>query len=126
MSYTVSEEDFEKLVKNAIDAIPELYKTKLENVAFFVEVEPSQEQRNKLRLRPCDSLFGLFEGVPKTKNDGGYAFTLPSKITVFKKAHEDNSADEEQLRKLVIETIWHEVAHYYGLSHEQMKQLQQK
>ncbi|MCA9350661.1 metallopeptidase family protein [Candidatus Saccharibacteria bacterium] len=126
MSYQISATDFEKIVKQAIDKIPKTYKDGLVNVGFFAEDEPTKEQAKKLNLRPCDSLFGLFEGVPKTENDGGYAFTLPSKITIFKKAHEQFAQNEAELKKQVFETVWHEVAHYYGLNHDQMHALQNK
>lgn len=126
MSYQISAHIFEDIVNQAITNIPSLYSQNLANVAFFVADEPSLEQRTKLKLRPCDSLFGLFEGVPKTENNGGYALTLPSKITIFKKAHEDNSANLVEMTRQVNETVWHEVAHYYGLSHSQMRLLMQK
>lgn len=123
MAFYISDNDFETIVKQSIENIPSVYKDNLESVGFFVEEEPTKEQSKKLKLRPCDSLFGLFEGVPKTENDGGYALTLPSKITIFKKAHEMNSNNLEDLRVQVNDSVWHEVAHYYGLSHADMAKI---
>ena len=126
MAYQISTKEFEEIVKNAIEQIPALYKDNLNSVGFFVEDMPTKQQINKLKLRPCDNLFGLFEGVPKTENHGGYALTLPSKVTIFKKAHEDNSNNLTRLEKQVYNTVWHEVAHYYGLDHQRIAELERK
>jgi predicted Zn-dependent protease with MMP-like domain len=123
MAFPISDSDFETIVKGSIENIPNLYKENLDSVAFFVEEEPTKEQAKMLKLRPCDSLFGLFEGVPKTENDGGYALTLPSRITIFKKAHEDNADSLKSLTVQVNDSLWHEVAHYYGLSHADMAKI---
>jgi len=123
MAFHISSEEFEAIVKQAINNIPVLYKDNLDSVAFFVEEQPTKDQADRLKLRPCDSLFGLFEGVPKTENDGGYALTLPSRITIFQKAHEDNSSNMNELVAQVNDSVWHEVAHYYGLSHADMAKI---
>lgn len=124
MPYKISEPDFESLVTKAIEDIPTLYQENLKNIAFFVEDEPSQEQREKLNLRSCDSLFGLYEGVPLPGRRGGYALTLPDKITIFRKTHEQFASSLEDLKRQTYNTVWHEVAHYYGLDHKRIHQLE--
>jgi predicted Zn-dependent protease with MMP-like domain len=126
MAFNITESDFEKQVTECIGKIPNLYQENLSNIAFFVEDEPSQEQRKKLNLRPCESLFGLYEGVPLTERHGGYALTLPDKITVFKIAHEQNASNLKDLKIQLYNTIWHEVAHYYGLNHQRIAELEHK
>jgi predicted Zn-dependent protease with MMP-like domain len=119
----VATEDFEKLVGDAIDAQPEKYMNRLNNVVFVVEDEPTSEQREKLRLRCNESLFGLYEGIPQTQRGGNYTFALPDKITVFRLPILFASYDMQDLKNRLKHTVWHEVAHHFGLKHEQIHAL---
>ncbi len=116
----VTSEEFEKLVSEAIDHIPEQYSSVLEEVVFKVEEQPSKEQRVKLGLRDCDALFGLYEGVPRTKRNGQVHMLLPDIITIFKFPMIQMFPDKQSLKQQIYETVWHEVAHYFGLNHEQI------
>lgn len=120
----VDENDFNKLVTEAIDNIPEMYQKKLSNVTFRVEQEPSEEQRKRLGLRKCDALFGLYEGVPLTKRGGAVHSIVPDVITIFMKPMVEIFTDNEALKKQVFKTVWHEVAHYYGLDHQRIHKLE--
>ena len=122
--FRIQTAEFEKMVTDSLKSIPSPYQDNLKNIAFFVEDYPSIEQVNKLKLRPCDRLFGLYEGVPLPDRRGGYTLTLPDRMTVFKVAHEENAVDIKDMRQQVYNTVWHEVAHYYGLNHEQIAKLQ--
>ena len=122
----ISQEQFEHLVTQAIDAVPEPYKGQISNMAFFVESEPSIEQRTRLGLRPCQSLFGLYEGVPLPARNGNNAQLLPDRITIFKNTHELHADTQEQLRAQVVQTVWHEVAHYFGLDHDRIDEIQNR
>lgn len=122
----VTDEEFEQIVKEAIDDIPEKYAKHIENLAFVVEDEPSEEQRQRLKLHPGSSLYGLYEGVPLTRRASNYNLVLPDKITIFKKPIEQACQTMEQLEVQVRHTIWHEVAHYYGLDHDQINRLNKK
>lgn len=120
---TISQKEFEKLVSEAIDGIPELYQKYLQNMAFIVEDEPSPEQRQQLHLGPDGLLFGLYEGVPLPARQGTTKL-LPDKITLFKKPLEAVSTSKKELREQIRHTIWHEVAHYYGLDHDRINHLE--
>lgn len=109
--------DFEALVSDAIDHIPQQYQEKIQNVVFKVEDEPTELQRKELGLRRCDALYGLYQGVPMTQRNGSVHSIVPDVITVFKYPMMLQYPDEKILRKQVYETIWHEVAHYFGLNH---------
>lgn len=113
------------MVAEAIDAIPKLYQEHLQNVAFIVEDNPSKDQRQKLRLSDQSLVFGLYEGVPLPER-GGQTKVLPDKITIFKRPLEQASLDLLDLRDRVAHTVWHEVAHYYGLDHRRIDELEQK
>jgi predicted Zn-dependent protease with MMP-like domain len=121
----ISQPDFEKLVTDAIDNIPEPYGSRLQNVAFLVEDEPTPQQRQQLGLRCDQSLFGLYEGVPLPARNGTIKL-LPDKITIFKRPMEYSAQSLEGLKEQVGRTVWHEVAHYYGLNHERIHALERK
>jgi len=122
----LTNEQFEAVVTEGIDAIPKKYLQHINNLAFVVEDEPSSTQRQKLNLRRHESLYGLYEGIPLTKRGSNYNLVLPDKITIFKKPIEASSQSLEQLEILVKNTIWHEVAHYYGLDHDLIHKLEHK
>lgn len=124
--YIIGAEQFEKLVTNAIEKLPATYGNKIKNMAFFVEEEPSAEQRQRLGLRPCQSLFGLYEGVPLPSRQGQDGNLLPGKITIFKKTHMQFASNQEELVKQVNNTVWHEVAHYFGLGHDRIHELERQ
>ncbi len=121
----VPQEQFEHYVTKAISNVPEPYSNQLQNVAFFVEDEPSLQQRQKLGLRPCQSLFGLYEGVPLPARNGDNANLLPDRITIFRIPHEQFAETLQDLQKQVHNTVWHEVAHYFGLDHKRIHELEQ-
>jgi predicted Zn-dependent protease with MMP-like domain len=106
----VSDEEFKNIVAEAIDGVPPRYQKRLENVAFIVEDQPTEEQRQRLSLRPGDSLFGLYEGVPLPQRFGTTKL-LPDKITLFKLPLLRYSRDVEELRDRVAKTVWHEVVY---------------
>ncbi len=129
--HNVTDEEFEKLIARAIDELPEKYITGLKNVLITYEDVPSPAQRKKLKLAGNQSLFGLYEGIPLTdrrgRNFAGVVnFQLPDRITIFKKPMIHLSPDETALFKQVKKTLWHEVAHYYGLNHEHIHELENK
>lgn len=120
----ITTEQFEKYVTDAISAVPEPYQGQLQNIAFFVEDEPGIEQRQKLGLRPCQLLFGLYEGVPLPARNGNNTNLLPDRITVFRVPHEQSADTIEDLQKQIYNTVWHEVAHYFGLDHKRIHELE--
>ncbi len=124
--YTVDDKTFESIVADAIDNIPPKYAQHIKNLAFVVEDEPTLAQRQKLKLGPHQTLFGLYEGVPLTGRAGGYNLVLPDKITIFKRPVEFSASNHEQLVEQVRRTLWHEVAHYYGLGHGRIHELEDK
>jgi len=124
--FSVDEEEFRKIVGEAIDAIPEHYAKNIKNLAFVVEDYPSEAQRQRNNLKPNQTLLGLYEGVPLTQRNGNYNLVLPDKITIFKLPIEQNSNSLEQLKAVVGKTVWHEVAHFYGLGHGRIHELENR
>ncbi len=121
----ISDQEFEQFINDGIGSIPEIYRRHLENVAFLVEDEPTPEQKTHLNLYPNETLFGLYEGVPLPARNGTTKL-LPDKITIFKNPMLAVCTTEKQLKDLVRHTVWHEVAHYYGLDHKRIHELERK
>lgn len=119
----IEDHTFEELVNDAINAVPEKYYKRINNVVFIVADEPTEEQRQKLNLACNQTLFGLYEGIPLTKRGVGYNLVLPDVITIFKLPMLQHCKDIKELKNTVHKTVWHEVAHYFGLGHEQIHKL---
>lgn len=120
----ISDQEFEKLISHAIDNIPEKYASRLDNVGIFWENEPTPGQREKLKLHCNQTLLGLYEGIPLTKRGAGYNLVLPDKITLFKIPIQMSVNNMTELREQVGRTLWHEVAHYFGLDHDRIHALE--
>lgn len=122
----VSDEQFDALISESMDELPQEYIKRLDNVAVVYDDQPSPEQRQKLKLRCDQSLYGLYEGIPLTKRGAGYNLVLPDKITIFKHPMLQLAHDLADLKRQVKHTLWHEIAHYYGLDHNRIHALEQK
>lgn len=120
----VHDEQFNELITKAMDELPQERIAGLQNVAIIFEDEPSAEQQDKLKLRGDQSLLGLYEGIPLTKRNNGYNLVLPDKITLFKRALCYRASTLEELKEEIKHTLWHEIAHYYGLDHDQIRALE--
>ncbi len=118
--------DFEKLVKEAILEIPLTIRKKTENVAICIEKEPNKEQLKKLGVRYKNSLLGLYEGVPKKTWGRGFGNNLPDKITLFENAILKTVSNKADLRNLIIEVIWHELAHHFGFDEKEIRTMEKK
>ena len=125
----MDEAPFRALVESEWQDVPERFARKVENVALLIEDEPSEEVRQQEGLTPGETLLGLYHGVPATERGAMYGVggTLPDTITLYRlpilaEAQELTDTDTirlvENVRKVVLETIWHEVGHYFGLEEE--------
>ncbi len=101
----------------AMDELPQSYVKRLDNVAIVYADEPSPEQVTRMRLDNNHLLLGLYEGIPKTQRGSGYNLVLPDKITLFKRPILAVSRDMDELFEQIKRTLWHEMAHHYGLNH---------
>ena len=122
----VSDETFDSLITQAMNELPQEYIQNLDNVAIVQADEPTEEQKQKMHIDGNHLLLGLYEGIPLTQRGAGYTFVLPDKITLFKHPLIQVSADEASLFAQIKRTLWHEIAHFYGLDHAQMDALTAK
>lgn len=121
--YNVSDEEFDALISKAMDELPQEYIKGLDNVAILYADNPDEYQAGKAHLDDHHMLLGLYEGIPLTQRGAGYTFVLPDKITLFKRPLLAISQTYEQLYEEVKDTLWHEIAHFYGLSHDDMDKI---
>lgn len=119
----ISDEAFQELIDAALGELPQEHVRNVRNVAILYEEEPTPQQRQKLLLRNDQTLLGLYEGVPLTERQGGTRI-FPDKITLFKKPLLMRSSDIVHLKEDIKHTLWHEIAHYYGLNHNQIRGLE--
>ena len=120
----ISDDDFAAMISQAMDELPQEYITGLKNVAVTYDDEPTPAQREKLKLRGGDALYGLYEGIPRTQRSGNYSMVLPDKITIFKNPMVQMVPNRDQLKWQVKHTLWHEIAHYYGLDHDRIHEIE--
>lgn len=121
---TISDKQFQDLINQALAGMPKDRMEYVKNVAFLFEEEPTPEQREKLQLRGDQTLLGLYEGVPLTQRQGMHA-QLPDRITLFKLPLCMHANDIAELKEEIRHTLWHEIAHYYGLDHGAIHRLEQ-
>ena len=115
----MTHEEFEQLVAQEFErAIPEKFRPHIKNLAFLIEDEPSQEVRVREGLGPHDTLLGYYHGVPYPARGDWYGMgtTMPDTITLYRVPIEQAAADDRlPVAQVVRETIWHEVAHHFGM-----------
>jgi predicted Zn-dependent protease with MMP-like domain len=102
-------------VRAALDAVPAPLMAMLDNVAFFVEAEPADDQP--------DDLLGIYEGIPLTERDLGWAGVLPDRITLFQGPLTRICADREELEDEIAITVVHEIAHHFGIDDDRLHEL---
>ncbi len=119
----ISDEAFSLLIDESIAELPPEHMRAVQNVAIVYADEPTEDQREQLELHDDMTLFGLYEGVPLAHRQGvtGYG---PDKITIFKGPITAYCDTPAQLKAEIKHTIWHEIAHYFGLDHAAIDRLE--
>jgi predicted Zn-dependent protease with MMP-like domain len=119
----VSDEEFQRLIDQALTELPGEHVKNIKNVAILYEDVPTPEQREKLRLGGNQTLLGLYEGTPLSRRQG-MTRLFPDKITLFKIPLCHHADTEDGLKEQIKHTLWHEIAHYYGLDHDRIRELE--
>jgi predicted Zn-dependent protease with MMP-like domain len=122
----MTRERFTQLVEEALRDIPRRFKQAMRNVAVVVEDEPSPALLEELEIEPPDTLFGLYQGTPLTERSWGYGNALPDRISIYQYPIEAECADDDEIRECVAETVIHEFGHYFGLSEEEIEEIEEK
>src|SRR3989344_1551737 len=114
----LTKEEFENLIREAVAALPESIRQKLNNVSVVLEEGES----------PNNSLFGLYHGVSQLHRGSSYGMapTLPDKITIWKGTIEKFASSEQEIPSLVRRVVWHEIGHHFGFDEEEIRNLEKK
>ena len=107
--------EFDELVARALRRIPRRFRRRIENVAVVVEQEP-----------PRPGLLGLYHGRPLTNRSVSDGFVLPDQITIYQGPHERLARSMEQLEQMVADTVWHEIAHYFGMDEPTVRRAERR
>jgi len=107
--------EFELLVEDALRLIPWRFRRRMNNVAIVVE-----------REAPRPGLLGLYQGRPLANRSVFEGFTMPDKITIFQGPHERLSHTRAELEQMVADTVWHEIAHHFGMDEREVRRAERK
>jgi predicted Zn-dependent protease with MMP-like domain len=117
---------FEQLVAEALQSIPRRFRKAMKNIAIVVEDEPGQDLLDDMEIEPPDTLLGLYQGIPLTERTSNYGNVLPDRVLIFQGPHERAAEDEDDLVVAIGETLIHEIGHYFGLSEEEIEEIEER
>ena len=121
--------EFEKLVAEGFERLPQWVRDKIKNVALLIESEPSREDRKAQELSDDETLLGLYKGIPLSERGEMYGVgaTLPDTITLYQLPIEEAAQEDgKDVRDVVAETIWHEFAHHFGMDEGEVRKREEK
>jgi predicted Zn-dependent protease with MMP-like domain len=113
---------FEQLVVETLDSLPADFALHLENVEIIIERRPNREQRRALGIRPWQTVYGMYDGIPLTERESNW-LAPPDTIVIFQEPLERDFRTAARLREEVRRTVLHEIAHVFGISDERLREL---
>ena len=122
----MNRDEFKRLVEEALQDIPPRFRDEMQNIAIVVEDEPSPQILEEMEIEPPDSLYGLYQGTPLPERSWGHGNVLPDRVTLYQKPIEEDSEDREDVIVCIAETLIHEIGHYFGLSEEEIEDIEEK
>jgi predicted Zn-dependent protease with MMP-like domain len=112
---------FDELVEQAFRRIPLRFRKRMQNIAIVVEPEPTREQLASLGIPHGGTLLGLYQGRPLTLRSSFEGFTMPDHITLFQGPIERAARSPADVPRVIADTLWHEIAHYFGMDERQVR-----
>ena len=116
---------FEKIVQQSLRYLPRRFKKKLENISVEVEDRPSAELLRDMGIT-SGTLFGLYQGVPLTQREWNYGNVLPDRIVIYQRPIESAAASPVEIEEIVLDTVMHEVGHYFGFSDDELYEMMEE
>jgi predicted Zn-dependent protease with MMP-like domain len=108
----ISEPEFEQLVAEALDELPDEILDLLDNVVILVEDR-----------HPSEDLLGLYDGIPHTEREDYGGLALPDRITLYRLALCESVDTRDELADEVLVTVVHELAHHFGIDDDRLDEL---
>jgi len=118
--------EFDRLVERACARIPRRFRRRMANIAVIVEPEPSVAELRTAGVGPGATLLGLYRGRPLTTRSVSDSFVMPDQIVIFQGPHERLARSPEHLERMVMDTVWHEVAHYFGMDEARVRRAERR
>jgi predicted Zn-dependent protease with MMP-like domain len=123
MNSKFSPAEFEQLVVQALDSLPEFFQRQLQNIDVVVADRPTEAELRSVGLKPGQLLLGLYHGIPLTRRSSDYGLVLPDKITIYRMSIEQICRTPEEVVERVQHTVKHELAHHFGISDDRLRDL---
>ena len=117
-------ERFEQLVEKALAEIPKKFRKLLDNLAVIVEEEPRKDIYKNTRTSPLAKILGTYHGIPFKHRGPFYGNYPPDMIVIYQKTIEETCTSEEDIQKKIREVVFHEVGHYFGLTEEELRDIE--
>jgi predicted Zn-dependent protease with MMP-like domain len=122
----VKRRQFEAFVDEAFRSIPAGFRARLKNVAIVVEPDPEPDLLEEMGIEPPDTLFGLYQGTPLPERGWAFGNQLPDRIVIYQNPIEEVCESEDDLYTTIAETLIHEAGHYFGLSEEEIEEIEER
>ncbi|KKK95307.1 hypothetical protein LCGC14_2674140 [marine sediment metagenome] len=114
--------DFERLVRKALEELPDQFRDALENIDIQVRWRPTPAELRRVGVRR-GSLFGVYIGVPLPERGHHYSMALPDTIVIYQQTHERHCRSEAEIVKQARQTVLHEIGHYLGIDEDRLHEL---
>ena len=122
----LTRETFERLVAAALDELPGLFLTRLENVDVIIEPWADPATLRRAGVSHPSQLMGFYQGVPQTRRTRRYTLVLPDKITLYQRPIEMRCETAPDVRRKIVEVLRHEIAHHFGINDARLDQLNKR
>jgi predicted Zn-dependent protease with MMP-like domain len=116
-------EQFEELVAQVVNDLPEFLQERLDNVDVIVEEFPDRHTMRLARVRSPYDLLGFYHGVPLTERTTNYGLVAPDKISIYRRPIEIQCRTDEELRAMIRRVVLHEIAHHFGISDNRLRDI---
>ena len=114
---------FEQLVERSLKRLPKKFLDAMENIAIEVKDEPPQDVLDDMGIEE-GTLYGLYQGVPLTEREWNFGNVLPDRITIYQGPIERDTRNDEEIEEVVLDTVVHEIGHYFGFDDETLYSLE--
>ena len=119
----ISSDEFERIVVDAIDALPADFREKLDNVDVTIEPWPDAHALRRAGVQRPGNLLGLYQGVPQTRRTHRYGLVLPDKITLYRGPIMMRCCTDDEVQRMVEHVLRHEIAHHFGIDDNHLRHI---
>lgn len=116
-------DQFEGLVLEALESMPEMFHEALDNVEIVIEQWPAWNTMRMAGVRSKFELLGFYHGVPLTERTTNYGLVSPDKISIYQKPIEAQCSTPKEVRALVHRVVLHELAHHFGIDDDRLHEI---